>query len=370
MPKTILTITRPDDFHLHLRQNNMAQGDVLASVLPFSSAQFARATIMPNLTPPVTNGDMAVDYKKSIEQNLSTKNNAGDFTPLMTLYLHHAMDAEKIAADYHAKKFFAIKYYPKGATTNSDQGIGDIETMTPILQMMARENIPLLIHGEYVGRDKNNRAVDIFDREAIFIDTILSWLLEKFPALKISLEHITTRRAVAFLKNAGNNLGATITAHHLLVNRNDMFRTKLNGDYKAGLNPHHYCLPVAKREEDREALLDLATSGFARVYGGTDSAPHPKNEKESPCGCAGVFSAPVAVESYAMAFDQVKKLSALENFLSNNGAAFFGLPKNQGKLALVEEDWQVAKEVKILNGPQVMVPFMAGEGLAWKAMML
>ena len=370
MPKTILTIIRPDDFHLHLRQNHQARGDVLTSILPFSASLFARATIMPNLTPPIIDGAMAVDYKQSIEKNLTEKNTTDAFVPLMTLYLHHAMNPEKIADDYRAKKFFAIKYYPQGSTTNSDQGIGNIAAMTPLLQMMVQEKIPLLIHGEHIGHDKQARAVDIFDREAMFIDTTLTWLLEKFPSLKISLEHITTRHAVKFLKTAGSNLGASVTAHHLLINRNDMFRVKTNDGYNGGFNPHHYCLPLPKREEDREALLDLVTSGFARVYGGTDSAPHAKDEKESSCGCAGVFSAPVAVEAYALAFQQVKKLPALENFLSKNGARFFGLPENQGKVALRDQEWQVPSTIHILNSQRVIVPFLAGEVMPWRAVVV
>ncbi|MGI9462027.1 MAG: dihydroorotase [Alphaproteobacteria bacterium] len=365
MTQPILTLRRPDDFHLHLRQNNHPTnngGDMLSSVLPFSENIFGRATIMPNIIPPIIDGDMAIAYKTIIEKNLKDRS----FIPLMTLYLHNTMHPEKIANQYRQKKFFAIKYYPKNATTHSDSGVDDIKKMTHMLNMMMDENIPLLIHGEYIGRDKYNRVVDIFDREMMFIDNILSWLLETFPSLKISLEHITTQHAVKFLQKSGKNLGASITAHHLLINRNDIFHHK----GKAGLNPHHYCLPLAKCESDREALLALATSGFDRVYGGSDSAPHRKNEKESAIGCAGIFSAPLAVEAYAMAFQQVNQLSKLENFLSQHGAVFFNLTPNEQKIALIEKEWQVPPEINILASNHTILPFMAGDILPIKAVRL
>ncbi len=376
MPRVLLTLPRPDDFHLHLRQNGRS-GDMLSSILSFSADIFGRATIMPNLVPPITSGDMAQDYKAIITQNLTQGQEGPDFTPLMTLYLHASMNPEQIIADYKAKKFFAIKYYPKGATTNSEQGIDDMVAMTPVLQAMEQAKIPLLIHGEAVGRGKDNRPIDIFDREKVFIEGALTWLLEKFPGLKISMEHITTRHAVNFLRAAGNNVGASITAHHLLIDRNAMFYKKTGGASVAGLNPHHYCLPVAKRAADREALLELATSGFPRVYGGTDSAPHARDKKESDCGCAGIFSAPVAVEAYYLAFQEANKISALENFLCNHGADFFALNKGadstaaaRGKIAITQQEWQVPEIINIANSATGIVPFMAGEVLPIKAIRL
>lgn len=369
MARIILTITQPDDFHLHLRH-----GAMLASVLAASASVFGRATVMPNLLPPITSGAMAADYKKNIMALCHKQHINNPFQPLMTLYLTEQADPDQWAMAYQAGQFFAVKYYPKGATTNSDSGIGgdgQWQKIKPILAMMEQLGIPLLVHGEAVGKGKDGRTIDVFDRERVFIETSLTWLLEHFPALKISLEHITTAFAVRFLQQAGNHLGASITCHHLLLNRNDIFHHQGRG----GLNPHHYCLPLLKREEDREALLDLVTSGFPRVFAGTDSAPHGQASKESACGCAGVFSAPVAIPAYYLAFARANRTEHFESFVSHHGARFFNLPTNSQTLSLVAEEWVVPASMAISNGAADMnnksnhlVPFLAGETLPYRVM--
>lgn len=341
---------QPDDFHLHVRQ-----GAMLAKVLPYSSNIVGRATIMPNLAKPIINGTMANQYRQEI-LSISNKNTnyiGNDFQPLMTIYATENCDIAQLAEDYKAKKFFAIKYYPKGATTLSEQGVEGVKKLKPLLDMMAMLRIPLLLHGEATGFEH-----DIFDKEKIFIEQELTWLLEKFPNLKIVLEHITSRYAVDFLQKAGNQLAATITCHHLLLNRNDIFHVKK----KIGLNPQHYCLPLLKRESDRLALLELATSGFKRVFAGSDSAPHPLHAKISACGCAGIFSAPVLWVAYYLAFLQMGEPKYFEAFTSQHGAEFFGLSLNQRKIQLLEQEWQVPSALTLPDHNQ-LVPFLAGETL-------
>jgi dihydroorotase len=340
-PRT-LTLLRPDDWHVHLRD-----GAMMAAVLPFTARQFARAIVMPNLTPPVTTVAAAEAYRARIVAALPP---AARFTPLMTCYLTDATDPEEIARGFPAV-FAAAKLYPAHATTNSAHGVTDTARIAAVLARMERIGMPLLLHGEVT-----DPAVDVFDREAVFLDRVLAPLIRRHPGLKIVLEHVTTREAVSFVADAGPNLAATITAHHLVLNRNALFA--------GGLRPHAYCLPVAKREEHRLALRRAATAGGAKFFLGTDTAPHPVHDKERDCGCAGIFSAPAALEIYARVFDEEQTLDRLEAFASLNGPRFYGLPANTERVTLVREPWRVPEEVP--TGAGAVRPFLAGEELGWR----
>jgi len=343
---TRITLTTPDDWHLHVRD-----GDALASVLPFTTRQFARAIIMPNLTPPVTTTAQAVAYRQRIVAALPAQ---ADFEPLMTLYLTDTTPPEEIARAKASGQVFGVKLYPAGATTNSDSGVTDIAHCHETLAAMQRAGLPLLIHGEVT-----HNHIDIFDREAVFIEQVLTPLTARFPDLKIVFEHITTADAVEFVEAAGGNVAATVTAHHLLLNRNDLF--------VGGVRPHNYCLPVLKRERHREALVTAATSGNPKFFLGTDSAPHSRAAKEAACGCAGSFTAPNALELYAQAFDNAGHIDRLEAFASHFGPDFYGLPRNSGVVTLERRAWQVPADYPYLDADlgEEIVPFMAGEQLDW-----
>ena len=337
-----LTITRPDDLHLHVRDDAG-----LMSVVPHTANQFARAIIMPNLKSPVTTVDMALAYRERI---LSACPEGNSFQPLMTLYLTDNTSAEEIAQAAESEHVYAVKLYPSGATTNSDAGVSDIKKTHTALAAMQELGLPLLIHGE--ATDPN---IDVFDREAVFIHEQLIPLLDKFPDLKIVLEHITTADAADFVLKAPDNIAATITAHHLLMNRNAMF--------KGGMRPHHYCLPILKREEHRKVLVDVATSGNKKFFLGTDSAPHAQDAKESACGCAGMYTAHAALELYAEAFELAGKLDMFEGFASFHGADFYGLPRNTGTITLEKKPWQVPDNYPL--GNEKVIPLYAGEKLNW-----
>ena len=338
-----ITITRPDDWHLHLRD-----GDMLARVLPDTARQFARAIVMPNLVPPVTTVALAGAYRDRILAALP----AGmAFEPLMTLYLTERTSPQDIAEARASGFVHAVKWYPAGATTNSDAGVSDIERCAATLQAMQDHDLPLLVHGEVTGAD-----VDVFDREAVFIETLLKPLLQRFPKLRVVLEHITTRQAAEFIAAAPANVAATITPHHLLMNRNALFT--------GGLRPHHYCLPVLKREEHRLALVAAATGGSAKFFLGTDSAPHTRGAKESACGCAGMYSAHAALELYAEVFEAQGALDKLEAFASFHGPDFYRLPRNTDRITLVREAWTLPAELG--EGATALVPLRAGTELAWR----
>lgn len=344
MPLNTLTLTRPDDWHLHLRD-----GDALAAVLPHSARQFGRAIVMPNLKPPVTTVEQADAYRQRILAALP----AGmSFEPLMTLYLTDNTPASEIAAAVASGFVKAVKLYPAGATTNSDAGVTDLAKCKAALAEMEKLGLPLLVHGEVT-----DPAIDIFDREMVFIDRVMSPLLKDFPGLKVVFEHITTKDAAAFVTAAGPNIGATITAHHLLYNRNAIFQ--------GGVRPHYYCLPVLKREEHRQALVAAATSGSPRFFLGTDSAPHATGAKEAACGCAGCYTALHALELYAEAFEDAGALDKLEAFASFHGPAFYGLPRNAGSVTLVREDNPVPASLAYA-GADSLTPLRAGESLRWK----
>ena len=338
-----LIIRRPDDWHVHLRD-----GAMLNAVAPFTARQFARAVVMPNLAPPITTAAAAAAYRARI---LAALPPGADFTPLMTLYLTDDIDADEIVRGQGEAIVTACKLYPAHATTNADHGVTDIARIAPVLETMQRLGVPLLIHGEVTDHD-----VDIFDREAVFIERGLVPLVRDFPALKIVLEHITTAEAAAFVADAGPLVAATITPQHLHINRNAMF--------DGGLRPHAYCLPVAKREAHRRAVRAAATSGSPQFFLGTDSAPHSAARKEAACGCAGIFNAPHALESYAAAFDEDGALDRLEGFASEHGPRFYGLPLNSGTVTL--ERVAVAVPERITAGDDALVPFHAGERLAWR----
>jgi len=338
-----LTITRPDDWHLHLRD-----GDAMRDVVGFTVARFGRAIVMPNLRPPVTTTAMALDYRRRIVAALP----AGcSFEPLMTLYLTDNTPPAEVARAVASKAVLGIKYYPAGATTNSDSGVTELERTWPVLARMEELGMVLQVHGEVTAPD-----VDVFDRERVFIEQQLTRIIGRFPDLRVVLEHVTTREAVAFVDAQGPNVAATITPQHLLLNRNALFA--------GGLRPHHYCLPVLKREQDRAALVAAATSGSPKYFLGTDSAPHARGDKETDCGCAGVFSAPAAIELYVEAFDQAGALDRLEGFASQHGADFYRLPRNSGSITLVREDWQLPLHYPFGSGE--IVPFRAGQSLAWR----
>jgi dihydroorotase len=338
-----LVLRRPDDWHVHLRD-----GDMLAQVAPYTSAQFARAIVMPNLVPPITRSAEAAAYRDRI---LAAVPAADGFTPLMTAYLTETIDEEELAEGFEAGIFTAAKLYPAGATTNSDAGVRDIRRIDRVLERMAAIGMPLLVHGEVVDDD-----IDVFDREAVFIDGVLAPALKRFPELKVVFEHITTRDAVDFVTAAGPNVAATITAHHLELNRNALL--------VGGIHPHNYCLPVAKREAHRQALRAAATSGNPKFFLGTDTAPHAITDKESACGCAGIFSAPVALESYAKTFDEEGALDRLEGFASEFGPRFYGLPLNDQRVVLERGPWTVPTTVG--RGALALRPFHAGKELHWR----
>ena len=340
---TELTLTRPDDWHLHLRD-----GDAMQSVLPHTARQFARAIVMPNLRPPVTTVAAAAAYRERI---LAALPPGIDFAPLMTLYLTDNTRASEIRAARESGFVHAVKYYPAGATTNSDSGVTDLHKAYPAIAAMEEHGLPLLLHGEVTDPD-----VDVFDRESVFIERHLVRLMHDFPGLRIVLEHITTRGAAEFVAGAPANVAATVTAHHLLYNRNAMF--------KGGIRPHFFCLPVLKRELHREALVAAATSGNPKFFLGTDSAPHAKNAKEAACGCAGIYTAHAALELYAEAFEAAGALSKLEAFASFHGPDFYGLPRNVQKITLKKESWTVPESLAL--GDQTLVPLRAGETLSWK----
>jgi dihydroorotase len=342
MTKT-LTITRPDDWHLHLRD-----GDMMRDVLPDTAKQFARAIVMPNLKSPVTTADQAIAYRDRILAALP----AGmKFEPLMTLYLTDNTPPAEIARAKASGLIQGVKLYPAGATTHSDAGVTDIARCHATFTQMEKLGVPLLVHAEVTDAD-----VDVFDRETVFIERHMMPLANRFPGLKIVFEHITTKNAVDFVAQASGSIGATITAHHLLLNRNAMFA--------GGIRPHHYCLPVLKREPHRQALVAAAISGNPKFFLGTDSAPHSKSAKEAACGCAGIYTAHAAMELYAEAFEQVGALDKLEAFASFYGADFYGLPRNQDQITLVKESCTVPETLKF--GGEELVPLRAGEKIAWK----
>ncbi|HSP57588.1 MAG TPA: dihydroorotase [Halomonas sp.] len=341
---TSITLTRPDDWHLHLRD-----GEVLGNVLGASARQMGRAIIMPNLTPPVTTTQQALAYRERI---LAALPDGSRFEPLMTLYLTDDTPAAEIERASASGLIHAVKLYPAGATTNSASGVTDLARCDAAITAMARLGMPLLMHGEVT-----HAEVDIFDREAVFIETVLTPLLERHPDLKVVFEHITTRQAAEFVAKAPANVAATITAHHLLFNRNHML--------VGGIRPHYYCLPILKRERHRQALLEAATSGSGKFFLGTDSAPHAQGDKESACGCAGAYTAPAAIELYATAFEQVDALDRLEGFASHHGPDFYGLPRNTDTITLVRDAWQLPTSLPYAGGARI-VPLMAGESLTWK----
>jgi dihydroorotase len=338
-----LTLTRPDDWHLHLRD-----GAALASVLPDTARQFARAIVMPNLKPPVTTTALAAAYRERI---LAARPQGSDFTPLMTLYLTDNTSAEEIRRAAEAGFVHAVKLYPAGATTNSDAGVSDLARCHPALEAMQRLGMPLCVHGEVT-----DRQIDVFDRERVFIDTQLIPLRRSFPALRVVFEHITTKDAADYVREAEGEIAATITAHHLLYNRNAIFQ--------GGVRPHWYCLPVLKRECHREALMAAAISGNPRYFLGTDSAPHAKQDKESDCGCAGCYTALHAMELYATAFDRAGALDRLEGFASHFGADFYRLPRNTGMITLKREELRIPASLPFAN--RELVPLAAGETLEWQ----
>lgn len=338
-----LTITRPDDWHLHVRN-----GAILKAVLPATARQFARAIIMPNLKPPVTTVAQALSYREEILQAVPE---GQDFTPLMTLYLTGSTALDEVKKAAESEHVHAFKLYPAGATTHSEAGVADITAAYPVFAAMEKADIPLLIHGEVT-----DEACDIFDRERVFIDTSLSGIVSQFPALRIVVEHVTTTEAVQFVQSAGERIAATITPQHLLYNRNALLA--------GGIRPHHYCLPIIKREHHRQALVAAATSGNPKFFLGTDSAPHLTSLKENACGCAGCFSAPAAMELYAEAFERAGALDKLEAFASFYGADFYRLPRNPGTVTLEKKSWRVP-DVYAENGVAI-TPLKAGEELAWK----
>ena len=342
MTSTQLEITRPDDWHVHLRD-----GAALGVLAAATARQFARAIVMPNLKPPVSTVAQAENYRRRILAGLPAGTH---FQPLMTLYLTEATTADEIARAKASGSVFAVKYYPAGATTNSQSGVRDLVRVYPVLEAMQRHGLPLLMHGEVT-----DPAVDIFDREQAFIERHLLPLRSRFPDLRMVLEHITTRAAVDFISQAPAHVGATITAHHLLLNRNALFT--------GGIRPHNYCLPVLKRESHRRALLQAATSGSPHFFLGTDSAPHGREAKETACGCAGIYTAHAAIELYAEAFEEAGRLDRLEAFASFHGADFYGLPRNRERIILERKPWTVPDTVPL--GDSVCVPMRAGESVAW-----
>ena len=335
-----ITIRRPDDWHVHLRD-----GAMLAAAAPFTASRFGRAMVMPNLDPPVTTAEAARAYRERILAVTGP-----GFDPLMTCFLTDETDADEVVLGFAEGVFAAVKLYPAHATTNSAAGVTDVARAYPLFERMADIGMPLLVHGEVTD-------VDVFDREAAFIERVLAPLLDRFPTLKVVFEHITTEDAVDFVREAGGRLGATITAHHLVLNRSSMF--------EGGIRPHRYCLPVAKRERHRLALRRAAALALPPFFLGTDSAPHAVSEKEQACGCAGIFSAPAALELYAQVFDEEGALDRLEDFASVNGARFYRLPVNEDTVTLVRDGAAVPEQVPLEGGERVR-PFMAGRTLPWR----
>jgi len=338
-----ITLPRPDDWHLHLRD-----GEHMRAVLPDTARRFARAIVMPNLKPPVTRTEAALAYRERIRAALPAD---AVFEPLMTLYLTDSTRPAEIERAKSSGAVHAVKYYPAGATTHSEYGVTDLRRCEAVLDVMQACGMPLLVHGEVTDAD-----VDIFDREQAFIERVLAPLLERFPGLRVVVEHITTREAVRFVEAAPLNVAATITAHHLLLNRNALFA--------GGVRPHHYCLPVLKREVHRRALITAAVSGNPKFFLGTDSAPHARHVKETDCGCAGIYTAHAAIELYAEAFAAAGALERLADFASGFGADFYGLPRNAERITLVEESWQVAETLAF--GADQLVPFRAGGEVRWR----
>ena len=339
---TELSLIKPDDWHLHLRD-----GEALRAVLPHTAERFGRAVVMPNLKPPIVSAALAVQYRDRIVAALPP---GMRFEPLMTLYLTDNTSPEEITRARASGVVFAVKYYPAGATTNSDSGVSEIHKCFSTLAAMERAGMPLLVHGEVT-----DPAVDIFDREAVFIERVLAPLAARFPGLKLVLEHITTQQAVDFVLSAPATIAATITVHHLLFNRNALFR--------GGIRPHYYCLPVLKRETHRRALVAAATSGNPKFFLGTDSAPHARHTKETDCGCAGVYTAHAALELYAEVFEACAALDRLQAFASFHGADFYGLPRNTERITLTKQQWQVPAE--LAYGQYKLVPLRAGETVQW-----
>ncbi|MER2490857.1 dihydroorotase [Catenovulum sediminis] len=340
---TELTIQTPDDWHLHFRD-----GDMLPETVPATARCFQRAIVMPNLVPPVTTAQMALEYKSRI---LAAKPEKSSFEPLMTLFLTNDTSIEDIKAA-KAAGIIACKLYPAGATTNSSAAVSALEAMYPVFEAMAEEGILLLVHGEVTRSE-----VDIFDREKAFIDEHLSKIVEKVENLKVVFEHITTKDAADFVMQGPDRLAATITPQHLLLNRNDLL--------VGGVKPHNYCLPVLKRSTHQQALRDVVKTGSKKFFLGTDSAPHEKHRKESACGCAGCYSAWSAIELYAQVFDELDALDKFEGFASLHGADFYGLPRNKGTITLVKESWQIPEQIILPNGNPI-VPFYAGQTINWK----
>lgn len=338
-----MTLTRPDDWHLHLRD-----GEALRAVVGHTAAQMGRAIIMPNLTPPVTTTEQAMAYRERI---LAALPSGSRFEPLMTLYLTDTTPVSEIEKAVESGVVKAVKLYPAGATTNSASGVTDIAHCDETIAMMAKLGLPLLVHGEVTDGE-----IDIFDREAVFIERVMKPLLAKHPSLKVVFEHITTQQAAEFVAAASDNVAATITAHHLLFNRNKML--------VGGIRPHYYCLPILKREQHRQALLKAATSGSPKFFLGTDSAPHAQGDKESSCGCAGAYTAPAALELYAMAFDEMQALDKLEAFASLNGPRFYGLAPNAEKVTLERREWRMPERFPYIK-EQAIIPLLAGETLPW-----
>lgn len=337
-----LTITKPDDWHVHLRD-----GTILAAVAPATARCFGRAIVMPNLDPPVTTVAAALAYRGRI---LAAVGDARAFEPLMTLYLTDRTTPDTIHAA-SAAGIAAVKMYPAGATTHSASGVTNPLALDGVYRALSETGLPLLVHGEVTDHE-----VDIFDREAVFLDRVLEPIRSRYPDLRLVLEHVTTAEGVEFVRSAGTRTAATVTAHHLLLNRNALFA--------GGLRPHHYCLPVLKRERHRQALLDAVLGGHERFFLGTDSAPHARGEKESACGCAGVYTAPAAIELYAELFAQHEALDRLEGFASRFGPAFYGRPENRGLLELVEREWIVPEAVDA--GGETIIPFRAGARIGWQ----
>lgn len=338
-----ITLVRPDDWHVHLRD-----GDMLKAVLPDTARQFARAIVMPNLAPPVATAAAARAYRERI---LAALPEGADFAPLMTCYLTDDTDPQEIARGHEEKIFAAVKLYPARATTNSALGVTDYDRITPVLERMAAIAMPLLVHGEVA-----DPQVDVFDREAVFIERVLEPLRRRLPELKIVLEHVTTEEAVQYVAAGGATLAATITAHHLIINRNAIFA--------GGIRPHLYCLPIAKRERHRQALRRAAASGDPHFFLGTDSAPHAVAAKENACGCAGIFTAPAALELYAEVFEEEGALDRFEGFAALHGPAFYGLPVNAARIGLQRAPLAVPERVGA--GDDALVPFRAGETLRWR----
>ncbi|KPK20546.1 MAG: dihydroorotase [Betaproteobacteria bacterium] len=340
---TRITIIRPDDWHLHLRD-----GEHLRAVLPDTARRFARAIVMPNLRPPVTTTGMALAYRERI---LAAMPAGARFEPLMTLYLTDNTQPEEIAEARASTFVHAVKYYPAGATTNSDSGVTDLARCHRVIEAMEKHGMPLLVHGEVT-----DPGVDVFDRERVFIERVLAPLARRFPGLRLVMEHITTREAADFVTQAPAQVAATITAHHLLLSRNALFA--------GGMRPHHYCLPLLKRESHRAALVQAAISGNPKFFLGTDSAPHARATKETDCGCAGIYTAHAGIELYCEVFAAAGALGKLEGFASRHGAAFYGLPVNSDVIELVDEPWSVPAEIAF--GTDALVPFRAGSAVDWR----